>query len=103
MPEFPLEALVVAAQHGMEQVYQAIFDAAYSLIALEEREGPEIAHAAAGPIEAAYEVVESEEQKALYEALYRATNPHPLPEIWETRRAEIAGILATYGAKRAAA
>jgi hypothetical protein len=56
-----------------------------------------VAYAAAGPIEAAYEVVESEEQKALYEALYRATHPHPFPELWEQRRAEITRILASYG------
>lgn len=91
-----LEALVVAAQHGMEQVSTAIFDAAYSLIDLEQRKGPAVAYAAAAPIESAFEVTESEEQKALYEALYRATNPHPFPDIWEKRKAEIAEILSGY-------
>lgn len=95
--------LIVAAQRGMEQLHNAIFDAAYSLIDLEKREGSEVAFAAAAPIEAVFEVAETEEQKALYEMLYRATNEHPFPDIWRDRRPRLVEILATYGAKQATA
>lgn len=83
----------------MEQMFEAISDAAYSLIDLEKRKGSAVAFAAASPIEAVYEVMESEEQKALYEMLYRATNPHPFPEIWEEGRHRLSEVLATYATK----